>query len=114
MQMPFGKLDWPPGCIDYVVNLVRPTSLPNVQHLRSTVFWTLMARTIVFETLEHAESYREVVLKAGGSCPDIITLDGGRLRGNGVVTGSSFAVQPISGAPFRFSQLPAAQVCMLV
>ena len=108
--MPFGKLDWPQGRIDYVVNLVRPAALPSVQNIRATVFWTLMSRTLVFETLPLAEAYREVVLKAGGSCPDIITLDGSRLRGNGVVTGSSFNVASISQAPFRFSQLSATQV----
>ena len=83
--MPFGKLEWPEGCIDYVVNLVRPAALPSVQNLRGTVFWTLMARALVFETLPHAEAYREAVLRAGGGCPDIVTLDGRRLRGNGVV-----------------------------
>lgn len=113
VQMPFGKLDWPPGCIDYVVNLIRPAALPSVTNLRATVFWTLMSRALVFETLQQAESYREVVLRAGGSCPDIVTMDGSRLRGNGVVTGSSFAVAAISAAPFRFSQLPASQVRVL-
>jgi structural maintenance of chromosomes flexible hinge domain-containing protein 1 len=107
--MPFGKLDWPPGCIDYVVNLIRPSALPSVRNLRATVFWTLTSRTLVFESLQQAEAYREVMLRIGGSCPDIITIDGSRLRGNGVVTGSSFSVPPINAAPFRFSQLPAAQ-----
>ena len=110
-QLPYGGRDWPPGCVDYAFNLVRPTPLPAVTDLRATVLWTLFGRTLVFTTLAAAEAYRDVVVRQlGGSCSDILTLDGGKLRGNGIVCGSSFATEPLSRAKFRFAQLPASQV----
>eukprot|EP00892_Ulva_mutabilis_P012666 jgi/Ulvmu1/9772/UM056_0012.1 len=109
-QLPYGGRDWPPGCVDYAFNLVRPTALPAVTDLRATVFWTLFGRTLVFTTLAAAEAYRDVVVRQlGGGCSDILTLDGGRLRGNGIVCGSSFSTEPLSRAKFRFAQLAPSQ-----
>jgi hypothetical protein len=109
--MPYGKLDWPPGCIDYAFNLVRPASLPSVEGLRATVFYTLLSRTLVFATLPDAERYRELVVRVlGGACGDIVTLDGRKIRGTGIVCGSSFAPTPLHLATYRFTQLPASAV----
>lgn len=112
MQLPYGGRDWPPGAVDYAFNLVRPTALPAVADLRASVFWTLFGRTLVFTTLETAEAYRDVVVRQlGGTCSDILTLDGGKIRGNGIVCGSSFTTEPLSRAKFRFAQLAPGQVC---
>lgn len=36
------------------------------------------------------------------SCPLILSLDGGRIQANGIVSGASFVVQPVEKAEYRF------------
>jgi hypothetical protein len=51
-----------------------------------------------------------VVQQLGGTCGDIISLDGHKLRSTGIVCGSSFSTVPLHLASYRFTQLPTSQV----
>jgi hypothetical protein len=111
--MPYGPELWPPGCIEYAFNLVRPPA--GTTSLRGSLYWTLLGRTLVFSTLQAAEDYRAFVVQSlGGNCGDIVCLDGHKIRSNGIVCGSSFATVPLHLASYRFSQLPVAQVWSFV
>ncbi len=52
-----GLLEWPPGCLGYAVNLVRPV-LPGQ---RSSLLYSQLGRTLVFETMDQAAAYRTYV-----------------------------------------------------
>jgi hypothetical protein len=113
-QVPYGADAWPPGCIDFAFNLVRPCATPQGwPPLRATLYNTLLGRTLVFTTLTLAEDYRALVVqKLAGNCGDIVTLDGHKVRANGIVCGSAFAPAPLHIATYRFVQLPAAKVLL--
>ncbi len=49
--------DWPDGCINYAVNLVRPVQ----QGHRKKVLYHVLNTGLVFETLEAGSKYRELV-----------------------------------------------------
>lgn len=69
-----------------------------------------IGRTLVFESLEQAASYREYVCQTlRGNCADLVTLCGNKLSGRGVVLGSGFRVLPIEQAPCRFGTIPKGQ-----
>ena len=109
---PYGADAWPPGCIDFAFNLVRPA--PQCTALRSSLFWTLLGRTLVFSNLAAAEAYRALVVQhLKGSCGDIVCLDGTKIKSTGIVCGSSFAPAPLHLTSYRFAQLSAAQVRLL-
>jgi hypothetical protein len=69
-----------------------------------------IGRTLVFENLQQAASYREYVCQTlRGNCADLVTLCGNKLSGRGVVLGSGFRVLPIEQAPCRFGTIPKGQ-----
>lgn len=79
---------------------VRHSVLPAVQ----------IGRTLVFECLDQAATYRQYVCKTlRGSPADIVTLCGNKLSGRGVVLGSGFKVVPVEQAPCRFGTIPRGQ-----
>jgi hypothetical protein len=81
--------DWPRGSLGFLVNLIRPVHRGH----RATVLYPIIGTTMVFDTLDNAAAYRQtLVQRLKVSCGDIITLDGNRLSGRGVVSGSSFHV----------------------
>ena len=49
------------------------------------------------------------VLRVG--CPDIITLDLGKITGRGIIVGASFQVPLLAAAPACFGPTPTTQVC---
>ena len=49
--------EWPPGCLGFVVNLLRPA----VAGHRRTVMYAQLGRSLVFETMEQAARYRQMV-----------------------------------------------------
>jgi hypothetical protein len=70
-----------------------------------------LGRTLVFETLDQAAAYRACVVNTlKTSTADIVTLDGNKLSGRGVVVGSNFRVCSIQEAPFRFGTRPAGEL----
>lgn len=74
-----------------------------------------LGRTLVFETVDQGAQYRQYAIKAlRASVPDIVTLDGGKLSGRGVVVGSGFRVCSIEDAMCRFGSIPAGQQVGLV
>ena len=120
VQLQYGADQWPPGCIDFAFNLVRPRApaagdvAAGALNLRPTLFHTLLGKTLVFTTLEAAEAYRTLVTQQlAGACGDIVTLDGHKVRANGIVCGASFQVAPLHVASYRFAQLPASKVRIL-
>ena len=52
-----GPNDWPEGCINFAVNLVRPVQ----EGHRKKALYSVLSQTLVFDTLESASSYREFV-----------------------------------------------------
>jgi hypothetical protein len=54
--------EWPPGCLGYAVNLVRPV----VRGQRGTVLLSQLGRGLVFETMDQAAQYRELCTQVGG------------------------------------------------
>ena len=63
--MPEGSLgpdNWPPGCLGYAFNLVRPV----VAGHRALVLYPMLGATLVFETLEDASAYREYMTQVRG------------------------------------------------
>jgi hypothetical protein len=55
--------EWPPGCLGYVVNLVRPV----VKGHRGTVLHSQLGRGLVFETMDQAAQYRELCTQVGAA-----------------------------------------------
>ena len=49
--------DWPAGCLGYALNLVRPKRPGQ----RASLVYNLLGSVLVFETLEQAAAYRELV-----------------------------------------------------
>ena len=67
----------------------------------------------MFETLEQASRYRELVTQQlRTSCQDIVTLDGGKISGRGITAGSSFQARP-AALPYnaRRRLLAQAPIC---
>lgn len=52
-----GPNDWPKGCLGYAFNLVRPTQPGH----RGSLLYSLLGNVLVFETLQDASAYRELV-----------------------------------------------------
>ena len=57
MQCSLGGQEWPLGCLGYTFNVVRPSQPGH----RASILYSLLGSTLVFETLEHASAYRELV-----------------------------------------------------
>ena len=49
--------DWPDGCINFAVNLVRPVQ----EGHRKKILYRVLGSGLVFESLESASRYREFV-----------------------------------------------------
>lgn len=99
---------WPPGCLGYLFNLVRPCT-PGT---RAALLHGLFGPALVFESLESAAAYRELVVRRlRGGVSDIVTLDCRRITGRGIVSGSGFNVPPLERAEWRFGSLGGGQVC---
>lgn len=56
-----GPNDWPGGCLGYAFNLVRPTRPGH----RGSLLYSLLGTVLVFETLQDASAYRELVTQVG-------------------------------------------------
>ena len=52
-----GPDDWPEGCVNFAVNLVRPVQ----EGHRKKALYSVLSQTMVFDNLENASSYREFV-----------------------------------------------------
>lgn len=62
--------DWPAGCLGYAFNLVRP----KVPGQRASLLYNLLGSVLVFETLEQAAAYRELVTQVHKPSPWIQAL----------------------------------------
>ena len=89
---------WPEGCLGYLCNLVRPVHSGH----RATIVYGLLSGTLVFETLDHATAYREYVSQTlkipFGN--EMVCLDGNRVTGRGIISGSNFRPPPLDTADF--------------
>lgn len=52
-----GPQDWPDGCINFAVNLVRPVQ----EGHRKNILYRVLGSGLVFESLDSASKYREFV-----------------------------------------------------
>jgi hypothetical protein len=52
---------WPPGCLGFALNLVRPVQGGH----RANVLAAQLGQTLVFETLRQAEEYKELLSLVG-------------------------------------------------
>jgi len=97
--------EWPPGCLGYAINLVRPA----MKGIRGTILYSQIGRTLMFETLDSAAAYRQLVAQVlRSSLPTVVSLDGGKLSSTGVVAGSGFKVVPVQQAAQCFGMAPDA------
>lgn len=58
---------------------------PDLEYLRSTVFFNLLKDAIVFDEYWQAVSYREYLTKRGIPCPLLYSLDGKQIAKDGVL-----------------------------
>lgn len=59
-----GPQDWPDGCINFMVNLVRPVQ----QGHRKKIFYRIFGRGLVFDSLDSASKYRDCVARVRTAC----------------------------------------------
>ncbi|CAD7703831.1 unnamed protein product [Ostreobium quekettii] len=98
---------YPDGFVGFMCNLIRPA----VQGHRSSVFWSMLNRNAVFETMKQAHAYRRYVTQTL-KLPvpmTVFTLDGKKLDSRGVIEGSDWKVQPLKDARLRFGTTPPQQ-----
>lgn len=92
------SMNWPQGCLGYLCNLVRPVHTGH----RATIIYGLLSGTLIFETLNDATAYREYVTQTM-KMPfgnEMLCLDGGRVTGRGIISGSNFRPPPLDKADF--------------
>ncbi|KAL4529033.1 hypothetical protein Ndes2526B_g06875 [Nannochloris sp. 'desiccata'] len=92
------SMTWPQGCLGYLCNLVRPVHTGH----RATIIYGLLSGTLIFETLNDATAYREYVTQTM-KMPfgnEMLCLDGGRVTGRGIISGSNFRPPPLDKADF--------------
>jgi hypothetical protein len=99
---------WPAGCLGHLFNLVRPAR----PGLRARLLYGLLSGSLVFESLAEGAAYRGYVtrrLKAPFAF-DIVTLDGGRISGRGVVAGDAYSPPPLAAADYVIGSSPAGRL----
>jgi chromosome segregation ATPase len=100
------SMNWPQGCLGYLCNLVRPVHPGH----RSTIIFGLLSGTLIFEALDDATAYREYVTQTM-KMPfgnEMLCLDGGRVTGRGIISGSNFRPPPLDKADFVIGSGEAA------
>jgi structural maintenance of chromosomes flexible hinge domain-containing protein 1 len=92
------SINWPEGCLGYLCNLVRPVHPGH----RATIIYGLLSGTLVFESLDHATAYREYVTQTMKMpfSNEMLCLDGSRVTGRGIISGSTFRPPPLDHADF--------------
>jgi hypothetical protein len=91
-------MNWPHGCLGYLCNLVRPVHTGH----RATIIYGLLSGTLIFETLDDATKYRMYVTQTM-QMPfgnEMLCLDGRRVTGRGIISGSNFCPPPLDKADF--------------
>lgn len=90
--------------IDLAVNLLEFKR--ENKHLRSTLFWSIFQRTIVVKDIEHAQKYREHVIKLKVSCPAILTSFGDLLAADGLMDPGRRCPPSLENLRYTFGELP--------
>jgi hypothetical protein len=91
------------GLVGHLVNLVRPA----VTGHRRSVLWAAMGDTLLFDTLGNAMAYKAAVVRAGGRCPALLSLDCERISGNGITEGGKPPGPSVSDLESHFGGAPA-------
>lgn len=100
----------PPGFrsrIDFAVNLLQFQE--KYKYLRSTLFWSVFSRTIVVKDLEHAQKYREHVVKLKQPCPAILTMNGDLIASDGLMDPGRRCPPSMRQLKYTFGELPPTE-----
>ena len=93
--------------IDFAVNLLEFKD--DDKNLRATLFWSIFNRTIVVKDIEHAQRYREHVIKQKQPCPAILTYQGDLLASDGLMDPGRRCPPKLEQLRYSFSELPPTE-----
>ena len=93
--------------INFAVNLFDLAD--KYKHLRASLLWAIFGKTIVVKDLEHAQRYREHLVKQRKSCPAILTLNGDMIASDGLMDPKRKCPSHIDVLKFSFGELPPSE-----
>lgn len=93
--------------INFAVNLLEFT--PRNAYLRGTLFYSVFSNTIVLSDLDHAQKYREHLLKSHHRCPAILTMGGDVLAGDGLMDPNRRCPPRLDQLRYTFGELPPTE-----
>ncbi len=91
------------GLIAHAINLLRPTK----QGHRRTVWHSVFADMLVFDTLASASAYRAAATAAGVRCATLISLDCERIQASGITDGARPPPAHLKDMDCHFGSAPA-------
>ena len=99
-RLPIPRINFNRGNPEYMVNLIE---LPaHNEYLRDTLFYGIYQDTILIDTIEMAQEYREMLGRVP-TVPTIYTRDGAVMASNGLMSPKPPANVKI---PFIYGELP--------
>jgi len=93
--------------IQFAINLLEFSSTNG--YLRSTLYWSLLSKTMVIENLESAQIYRRHLIQMRHPCPTILTRDGHVIASDGLMDPKRRCPKSLSELKFSFGALPPSE-----
>ncbi|XP_032236995.2 structural maintenance of chromosomes flexible hinge domain-containing protein 1-like isoform X1 [Nematostella vectensis] len=93
--------------IQFAINLLEFSSSNG--YLRSTLFWSLLSKTMVIDDLRSGQVYREHLVRMRFPCPTILTRDGHVIASDGLMDPKKRCPQRLDNLKFTFGALPPAE-----
>lgn len=94
--------------IQFAINLLEFSSSNG--YLRSTLYWSLLSKTMVIENLESAQIYRQHLVQMRYPCPTILTRDGHVIANDGLMDPKRRCPRSLSDLKFTFGSLPPSEL----
>ncbi|XP_065660153.1 structural maintenance of chromosomes flexible hinge domain-containing protein 1 isoform X3 [Hydra vulgaris] len=105
------KITPPPNFLSpirYAINLLEFKE--GYSYLRSTLYWSLFSYTLVVNTLDDAQRYREHIIRQNNtSCHAILTLNGDLIASDGLMDPQRRCPKSIENLKYAFGELPATE-----
>lgn len=93
--------------IRFAVNLLEFTA--SNAYLRGTLFYSIFSNTIVLSDIDHAQRYREHLLRNNHRCPAILTMTGDLIASDGLMDPNRRCPNSMDQLRFTFGELPATE-----
>ena len=93
--------------IQFAINLLE-FSVDN-GYLRSTLYWSLLSKTMVIENLHSAQIYRQHLIQMRYPCPTILTRDGNMIASDGLMDPRRKCPRSLGELKFSFGALPPSE-----